>query len=146
MNKEALFDLMRTNPVFYLATLEDDQPRVRALFLYRADEQGIIFHTGKMKDLYRQLAVHPRVEMCFYDAARNVQVRVWGELEQINDRAVKDEICAHPTRAFLKPWREGGPLEDFYNTFTVWSLKNGTALWWTMQENFAPKRPISLGS
>lgn len=144
MEKESFFTLMRENPVFHLATAEGDQPRVRAMFLYSADEKGIIFHTGKMKDIAKQIARNPQVELCFNDTEKNVQVRVSGTLEEINDNSFKDEICAHPSRAFLKPWRESGPLANFYESFQVFTLKKGSALWWTMETNFAPKKPIVL--
>lgn len=144
MNKKEMFQLMNANPVFHLATIDGDQPRVRALFLYRADENGIIFHTGKMKDLYKQIEANRKVELCFNDFQRNIQVRVSGQLKQITDNIFKDEICEHPTRAFLKPWRESGPLENFYDTFIVYKLLHGSAIWWTMEENFAPKRPVVL--
>lgn len=139
-----MFELMNANPAFHIATVEDNQPRVRCVFLYRADENGIIFHTGRMKDLYNQVEANPKVELCFNDFQRNIQVRVTGVLEQITDKAFKEEIYNHPTRAFLKPWRESGPLQDFYNNFIVYSLKNGSAIWWTVEENFEPKQPVTL--
>jgi uncharacterized pyridoxamine 5'-phosphate oxidase family protein len=145
MNKQEILEIIRKNPAFYIATLDGDQPRVRCVFLYRADEQGIIFHTGAMKDLYKQIEAYPKVEMCFHDRELNVQIRVSGALEQIKDNAFKDEICAHPSRAFLKPWRESGHLQDFYNVFTVYRLKNGLATMWTFANNAGPKTVINLG-
>lgn len=144
MTKEEVFELINANPAFHLATVDGDQPRVRMMFLFRGDERGIIFHTGKMKDVYKQIEANPKVELCFYDAKRNIQVRVSGKLEQITDNKFKDEICDHPTRAFLKPWRSAGPLQNFYDTFKVYQLKNGTAIWWTIAENFTPKQPLAL--
>lgn len=116
MNKAEILEFINANPAIFLATAHGDQPRIRCVFLFRADENGIVFHTGKMKDLYKQIEANPKVEMCFYDYQRNIQVRVTGVLEQITDNAYKDEIFNHPSRAFLKPWRESGPLQDFYNT------------------------------
>lgn len=66
MNKEEIFKLMNENPVFYLATTEDDQPKVRGMSLYRADENGIVFHTSSAKDIYSQIMKNPKVEMCFF--------------------------------------------------------------------------------
>lgn len=37
-------------PVCYLATVEGDQPRVRALGFWFADESGFYFQIGAMKD------------------------------------------------------------------------------------------------
>jgi uncharacterized pyridoxamine 5'-phosphate oxidase family protein len=114
------------------------------MFLYRAAEEGILFHTGAMKDVYRQIQKHPKVELCFNDFKNGVQVRVSGTLEEIADHGLKDEISVHPTRAFLKPWRESGPLENFYVTFKVFRLQHGQAVAWTMASNFAPKTVVTL--
>ncbi|MDH7578976.1 MAG: pyridoxamine 5'-phosphate oxidase family protein [Bacillota bacterium] len=144
MNKYEIFDLMNQNPVFFLATADDNQPRVRGMLLYKADESGIVFHTGAMKDVYKQVMKNPKVELCFNDFKRNIQVRVSGELEVVDDNNLKDEILEHPSRQFLKPWKESGSLQDFYNSFIVFRLKNGTAVIWTIDTNFAPKTEIKL--
>jgi uncharacterized pyridoxamine 5'-phosphate oxidase family protein len=144
VTKNEIFELINANPAFQLATVEGDQPRVRTVFLFRADDNGIIFHTGAFKDLHKQIEANPKVELHFYDPKKNIQVRVTGRFEQITDNAFKDEIFNHPSRAFLKPMRNAGPLADFYKNFIVYTLKNGSAIWWTMQENLAPKRPVEL--
>lgn len=144
MKKEEMFELMKANPAFHLATVEGDQPRCRTMFLFRADENGIIFHSGAMKMVHHQITENPKVEFCFNDFQKGIQVRVTGKLEIVEDNALKDEICEHPSREFLKPWRESGPLEDFYNSFKVYRLTGGKAVWWTMETNFAPKEEVVL--
>ncbi|OGC18622.1 pyridoxamine 5'-phosphate oxidase [candidate division WOR-1 bacterium RIFOXYC2_FULL_37_10] len=144
MTIEEIFQLINANPAFHLATVEGDQPRCRGMFLYRADGNGIIFHSGSMKDVHKQIAKNPKVEMCFNDFKNGVQVRVAGTLEIVEDKVLKDEICEHPSRKFLKDWRESGTLDDFYNSFKVYRLKGGKAVSWTMETNFAPKVEIVL--
>lgn len=46
MTKQEIYDLMNQNLGFFLATSEDDQPHVRGMMLFRANENGIIFHTA----------------------------------------------------------------------------------------------------
>jgi len=75
------------NPVFFLATVEDEEPRVRGMLLYKADENGIIFHTGTMKALYEQVLKNPKVELCF--SGDGTQVRVSGKLEIIEDNNIR---------------------------------------------------------
>lgn len=144
MTKQEIIEFINQNPVIFLATAEGSQPRVRGMMLYKADESGIVFHSGTMKDVYRQVVNNPKVELCFNDFKKGVQVRVSGELEIVDDNNLKDEICEHPTRQFLKAWRESGSLADFYNTFVVFRLKSGKATTWTMETNFAPKEYIQL--
>jgi len=144
MNKEEMFALMTSNPAFHLATVEGDQPRCRGMFLFRADANGIIFHTGTMKAVYEQISKNPKVELCFNDFQKGIQIRVSGSLELVEDQALKEEIYEHPTRQFLKKFRESGNLGDFDKTFKVYRLKGGKAISWTMATNFAPKEEIIL--
>ena len=144
MTKEQLFELMNSNLEFHLATVENGEPRVRGMMLYKADETGIVFHTGDFKDVYRQIIANPNVQMCFNDMAKGIQVRVRGRLDEVMDTDLKDEISNHPTRAFLKKLRNNSPLEEFYNSIRVFRMKNGIANVWTFDTNFAPKKDIQL--
>lgn len=144
MTRQEIIELINNNPALFLATVEGDQPRVRGMLLYKADDSGIVFHSGTMKDVYRQIVINPKVELCFNDFTRNIQVRVSGELEIVDDNNLKDEMCEHPTRQFLKAWRLSGTLEDFYRSLVVFRLRGGKASIWTMETNFAPKEYIQL--
>ena len=144
MTKQQIFDLMNSTLTFHLATTENGEPRVRGMMLYKADETGIVFHTGDFKDVYKQIIANPKVQMCFNEASTGIQVRVRGELEEVMDRDLKDEISNHPTRAFLKKLRENSTVEDFYNSIRVFRMKNGIANTWTFATNFAPKEDIQL--
>ena len=138
MVKENIFKLMNENPVFHLATMDGDQPRVRGMLLFRADEEGIIFHTASTKDVFKQIMENPKVELCFQ--GQGSQIRVSGILEQVNDEKLKNEIFNHPSRKFLQAWKENG-IDVLLEIFC---LKNGTAVEWTMATNFEEKKPISL--
>ncbi len=41
MEKQEILEFLKKNPVFFLATSEGDHPHVRAMMLYRADEEGV---------------------------------------------------------------------------------------------------------
>ena len=140
MNKTEILAFLNANPVFHLATVEGGRPHVRGMYLYRADEKGIVFHTGKVKDIHRQLTANPHVEMSFNNGKFDclIQIRVSGEVELIEDLDLKKEIVQK--REFLKPWVE----RDGYESLAVYRLKNGKAAIWTMKANFAPKEFIEL--
>ena len=145
MNKQEIFDFITGCGVLYLATADGDEPRVRAMMLYRADENGILFHTGPIKEVYKQIIQNPKVELCFYDPQKNMQIRVRGKLEKSDNRALKEEIANHPSRVFMQSWKANCETEeDFYNMFSVFSLKNGIANVWTFESNFKPKEDIML--
>lgn len=139
MTKEEIFQFMNENPVFYLASMDGDQPRVRGMLLFRANEDGIIFHTSAQKDVYAQIRNNPKAELCFF--GNGMQIRVTGELEYVQDDELKEEIYNHPSRKFLQVWRENGISDDILRIF---NLRKATAVIWTMETNFAEKVPISL--
>lgn len=142
MTKNEVFEAINQNPVFYLATAEGNKPKVRAMFLYSADESGIIFHTWTGKEVYKQICMNNNAELCF--SCNGTQIRISGELELIDDNNFKDEIVEHPTRAFLKAWKEQGIFENFYEAIAVFRLKGKVATLWTMEKNFAPKEKVQL--
>ncbi len=141
MNKTEILEFLNANPVFHLATIEGDKPRVRGMLLYRADGNGIIFHTGKMRDLHKQLTENPNVEISFNNGSDEnlIQIRVSGTVELVEDIELKKEIVQK--REFLKPFVE----QYGYDPMAVYRLKNGTASVWTMRTNLAPKEFVDLG-
>ena len=138
MNENEIYALMNANPVFHLATVEGDQPRVRGMLLFRADENGLIFHTASTKDVYTQIMNNPKVEMCF--SGNGTQVRVTGVLENVTDDELKEEIFNHPSRKFLQAWKEKG----IDSLLQIFRMKNCEAITWTMETNFVKKEPIQL--
>ena len=138
MNEKEMYELMNANLGFYLATVEGDQPHVRGMMLYRADENGIIFHTASTKDVYAQMKANPKVELCFNGGG--TQIRVTGIAEQVVDDDLREEIFHHPTRQFLQAWKENG-IDHLLQIFVV---KNCEAVTWTMATNFEKKVPVAL--
>ena len=138
MNEKEIYALMNANPVFHLVSVERGQPRVRGMLLFRADENGLIFHTASTKDVYTQIMNNPKVEMCF--SGNGTQVRVTGVLENVTDDELKEEIFNHPSRKFLQAWKEKG----IDSLLQIFRMKNCEAITWTMETNFVKKEPIQL--
>ena len=110
------------------------------MLLYSADENGIIFHTGKMRDLHKQLSENPVVEMSFNNGSNEnlIQIRVSGTVELVEDLDMKKEIVQK--REFLRPLVE----QMGYDFLAVYRMKNGTASVWAMKTNLAPKEFVKL--
>jgi pyridoxamine 5'-phosphate oxidase len=138
MTKEEVLEFVKKNPVLSLATIDGNQPRVRLIMLYRADENGIIFVTGKQKDLYKQLQVNPAVEMCFYNHEQGRQVRIEGKVEMLDDLELKKQVVED--FSFLKPFVES----QGYEVLICYCLQDAKASTWTMETNFEPKKYIQL--
>jgi len=93
MNKEQIFDFINGNPTFFLATADGDEPRVRAMMLYKADERGVVFHTGPLKEVYQQICKNPNVQLCFYNQQQNKVKNVKGTLDFKYRRSNKPMFC-----------------------------------------------------
>jgi uncharacterized pyridoxamine 5'-phosphate oxidase family protein len=138
MTKEEVLEFATKNPVFSLATTDGDKPRVRMMMLCWANEDGLIFSTGRDKDVCKQLSANPAVEMCFYNAEQGLQVRIEGTVELLDDLELKKQIVEK--FPFLKPWVDS----QGYEVLMTCRLKNGRATTWTMETNFEPKQYVDL--
>ncbi len=138
MNKQQIVEFINKNPACHLATCDKKQPRVRGMLTYKADETGIWFHTGRTKDVCRQLIANPNVELCYFDAGTNTQVRVMGKAKVVEDLDLKKKIAKD--RPFLLPI-----VERFgYDFLVVFCVTAEEAVVWTFATNLEPKQPIKL--
>ncbi|HNQ28736.1 MAG TPA: pyridoxamine 5'-phosphate oxidase family protein [Methanolinea sp.] len=126
------------HPVCAVATVDGDQPRVRFFLMWYADGTGFYFHTGKMKQIYRQLQQNPKVELCFYDPTPPEQgggkmLRVTGRVEWKREQALVNRLLAE------RPWIRslGTDIDQFLAIFRV---KGGEAWFWTMADNLKEDR------
>jgi pyridoxamine 5'-phosphate oxidase len=124
----------------FLATAENDQPRVRVLGFWFADETGFYFQTGDIKAMYHQLRKNPKTEVCFYqpkpDDMIGPMLRIAGEVEFINDIKLKEKVLAD--RPFLKTF--GLTIES--PGLILFRIAHGQAYFWTMDTNLKPKEMI----
>ncbi|MBR3464433.1 MAG: pyridoxamine 5'-phosphate oxidase family protein [Clostridiales bacterium] len=76
MNK--VNDFLKQAGTYYLATVDGDQPRVRPFGTVNIFEGKLYIQTGLKKDVAKQIAANPKVELCaFKDGS---WIRVAGEL------------------------------------------------------------------
>jgi pyridoxamine 5'-phosphate oxidase len=135
--KEEILEFITKNPLFFIATNDNGQPRVRGIMMHKADTNGIIFTTGKNKDFYKQLKANPNVEICFY--SNQIQVRITGiAVETDEDQALKKEIVG--SRPFMLPWIEAAGY-DVMGLFRVCDCK---ATVWSFDMPLRRKRYVAL--
>lgn len=72
---------------YYLATLDGDQPRVRPFGTALVYDGKLYIQTGKVKNVSKQLAVHPKAEICAFKDGK--WLRIAGELIEDDNRDVK---------------------------------------------------------
>ena len=90
-----VYEFLKKAEVYYLATVEGDQPRVRPFGTVNIFEGKLYIQTGKVKPTSRQLAVNPKAEICaFCDGA---WLRVTCELaEDGRTEAKRSMLDAYP--------------------------------------------------
>ena len=132
MNFQDCVKFANEHRICYFATAEGNQPRVRALGMWFADEKGFYFQTESVKSLCKQLKNNKKVELCYYAPGPDAgtMMRVTGEVEFINDLALKSKVLAE--RPFLKTLGIKGPEDPLLAVFRVYS---GEAYFWTMANN-----------
>lgn len=136
MNKEELLEFLNANRTSHLATIEAGAPRVRAIGILKADDDGILFMTWKSKDLSKQLDQNPDVEFCFNNYEERAQIRVRGKVVPVRDAALKKKVLEE--RPNFQKSVESGQELVFYR------LKYVLAHIWNFQKNFEPKTFVNL--
>ena len=81
--------------VYYLATVDDNKPKVRPFGTAEIFEDKLYIQTGKSKDVSKQIEVNPNVEICAFKDGR--WLRLSGKLVR-DDRveAKKDMLDKNP--------------------------------------------------
>ncbi|OQD59220.1 hypothetical protein MBBAR_5c00630 [Methanobrevibacter arboriphilus JCM 13429 = DSM 1125] len=140
MDFKDCIDFANENPVAWLATSKDDQPHVRAMGMWYADETGFYFQSAIIKDLVGEIKENPKIELAFFkpDDGNGTMLRVEGEAEFIEDIEMK-KLCLED-RPFLKEFgltAEGDEL-------IIFRIATGKAHFWTMATNLDPKEIIKF--
>lgn len=75
---EEVFEFLKSCEVYYLATVEGDQPRVRPFGTVDIFEGKFYIQTGKVKNVSKQIQENPKVEICACEGGK--WLRVSGKL------------------------------------------------------------------
>ena len=71
---QEVHDFLKKCGSYYIATLEGDQPRVRAFGTIHLFDGKLYIQTGKVKDVSKQMAVNPKVEICAFNGDEWIRV------------------------------------------------------------------------
>ncbi len=82
---ERVCNFLKEAGVYYLATVEGNQPRVRPFGTAHIFEGKLYIQTGKVKQVSKQIATNPKVEICAFKDGE--WLRVAGEL--VNDDRIE---------------------------------------------------------
>lgn len=119
---------------FFLATVDGDQPHVRAFGVSEIINDRLYIMTGKVKDVYKQMTKNGKFEICALKPNGSEWMRVTGTLVNDDDLAVKEELLNR---------NEG--LKSMYkaddDNMAVLYITNGTARFCSFAE---PERKVSF--
>lgn len=77
---ERICKFLKNAGVYYLATVEGNQPRVRPFGTAHMFEGKLYIQTGKVKPVSKQIAANPKVEICAFKDG--IWLRIAGELAE----------------------------------------------------------------
>ncbi len=95
-NMDEVLKFLKDAQVYYLATVDGDQPRVRPFGTAHVFEGKLYIQTGKVKDVSKQLHANPKAEICAFKDGK--WLRVCGKLVE-DDRveAKQSMLDAYPS-------------------------------------------------
>jgi uncharacterized pyridoxamine 5'-phosphate oxidase family protein len=116
---EEILKFLQDAKVFYLATAEGDQPRVRPMGFVMVYKNRLYFCTNNTKKMYQQMKANPKVEFCA-SGEGGKWLRICGKIAFDNERESKEKAL------------ESSPnLQRMYKAddgiFTLFYLENGEA-------------------
>jgi len=130
MDFKDCYEFANENKTCYLATVEGDQPRVRAMGMWYADETGFFLQAQSVKALYKQIENNPKVELYFQAKDFSKVMRVSGEAKIITDNAIRAKCIEE--RPFVKNFGIEKPEDPLLAVFQVYK---GEAYFWTMADS-----------
>ncbi len=85
-----VYDFLKKAGTYYLATMDNDQPRVRPFGTIDLFDGKLYIQTGKRKEVAKQLAANPKAEICAFMDGR--WLRVSGKLIEDDRREAKKHM------------------------------------------------------
>lgn len=115
---EKVCEFLKNSNTYYLATVEDDQPRVRPFGTAHIFEDKLYIQTGKVKSVSEQLKINPKAEICAFNKGK--WLRVSGELVE-DDRveARKSMLDAYPNLREMYNENDGNTQVFFFKNATA---------------------------
>jgi pyridoxamine 5'-phosphate oxidase len=129
MELKDVYEFANINPLCYLATVEEDQPRVRAFVMWYAGDKGFYFHTSAEKEVFKQIVSNPKVEVCFYATQSGAMMRAAGKAIVLNDLEMKKKLIED--LPYIKQMVKGPDDPDL----VIFRVQDGDARFWTIGEN-----------
>lgn len=118
-NLERVTEFLKKANIYYLATMDGDQPRVCPFGTAHIFEDRLYIQTAKVKEVSKQLLKNPKAEICAF--MKGEWIRISGELvEDDRDTARQSMLDAYPSLQKMYA-ADDGNTQVFY-------FRNGVAV------------------
>ena len=107
-----ILEFLKKSDIFYLATTEGDQPRVRPFGAVIGFAGKLYFVTSNQKDVYKQLKANPKVEIC--GTVAGDWMRITGELTEDDNRDARVAMLAEYPQLSMMYAPDDGKMTMLY--------------------------------
>ncbi|HIO51877.1 MAG TPA: pyridoxamine 5'-phosphate oxidase [Pelagibacteraceae bacterium] len=135
------------------------QPNVRMVLLKGLSSEGFVFYTNLNSSKSRDLKENPKAAMCFHWKSFNRQIRILGNVTQVDDKEADLYFNSRPYESRINAWAsdQSNPMnersellkkiEDFKNKYkneknvprplywSGWRLKPSSIEFWLHRDN-----------
>jgi uncharacterized pyridoxamine 5'-phosphate oxidase family protein len=143
MNLRECTEFANRHPVSFLATIDRDWPRARAMTLWFADETGFYYNSIGSKNVVAQLEKNPMCEACFMAPPHPPEpvemMRVSGAAEFLKDRRTRERLLEdRPILMKLGIESADDPL------LSIFRISHGDIRFWRMENYLMGKQTAWL--
>lgn len=111
-----ILDFLTEQPIFHIATIDGNQPRVRPFGFHMVDNGRLYFFTGQSKEIYRQLQANPRFEISAANTNRQwLRIRATAVFESRPDLVEKAFFMLPMLRDLYEPKGKSKPAIFYAN-------------------------------
>jgi len=119
---KTVLDFLKKTNTYYLATNEGGQPRVRPFGTINLFEGRLYIQTGKKKDVAKQIAANPKVEISAFDGETWIRLSCT-LVEDNRAEAQQSMLDAYPSIRSMYAVNDGNNV--------VYYMKDATATFYT---------------
>ena len=92
---QEVYEFLKRAKVYYLATVDGDQPSVRPFGTAHIFEGKLYIQTGKGKDVSKQMLKNPKISICAMDGGEWIRIHAIA-VEDDRVEAKQSMLDAHP--------------------------------------------------
>ena len=126
MDYKDILEFVTQYPVCNIATVEENQPYVRA-FLTNIIDGKFYFTTSSSKNVGKQIKTNPKSQLCYLSSDFSRMLRITTTINIIDDKKIKQYLIDN--RDYLK----GFSVDD--EEFVLFTLVDSRATFWTISDN-----------